>query len=79
MRITKYRINLLTTEAWYQHPNDARHCDKCEAIVGEIFVIDMANEIFQYLQRNRKNILVFGKFLFIHIIILKMFLLCYLL
>lgn len=64
----------MTTEAWYQHPND-----KCEAIVGEIFVIDMANEIFQYLQQNRKNILVFAKFLFIYLIILKMFLLCYLL
>ena len=47
--------------------------------MGEIFVIDMPSEIFQYLQRNRINILVFGKFIFIYIVNLKMFLLFYLL
>ena len=35
--------------------------------MGEIFVIDMPSEIFQYLQRNRINILVFGKFIFIYL------------
>lgn len=59
---------------------NALHCTATsEAIVGEIFVINMPSEIFQYLQRNRINILVFGKFTFIYIVYLKMFLLFYLL